>query len=145
MFHVVFFSSLLRSRYFVLFSLSFSFTLLSARTAKSAGSLFFFFLLTITKSGYLGEIKWFVCISKSQMGISFSRTDSGLCIYNLFIWSNLNFLHNSQWIAFPILLHVVLYSFCANLLYSLIMWLIISSLLPLWCLVYSCFGIVLMV
>ena len=25
----------------------------------------------------------------------------GLCIYHLFVWSNFNFLHNSQWISLP--------------------------------------------
>ena len=67
----------------------------------SAGSLFF--LLTITRSGRLAEIRWSVCILTSQriLWIVFSREDSGLCIYRLFVWSNLNFLHNSQWIGFP--------------------------------------------
>ena len=44
------------------------------------------------------------------------------------IWSNLNFLHNSLWIAFPTQSCPVLYSFWANLQYLLIMWLIIWSL-----------------
>ena len=66
----------------------------------SAGSRFF--LLIITRSGRLAEIRWPVCILKSQkfLCISFSRTDSGLCIYHLFVWSNVNFLHNSHWITF---------------------------------------------
>ena len=59
----------------------------------------------------------------------FSRTDSGLCIYHLFVWSNLNFLYISQCITLPTLSGVVLYSFCANLLHSL-MWLMVSSLSP---------------
>ena len=55
MFHS-FFSSLARSRYFSLFSLSFSFTLWSAGIAKSTPrqvtfSSFFFFFLTITNPG----------------------------------------------------------------------------------------------
>ena len=33
--------------------------------------------------------------------VSFSRTGAGLCIYHLFVWSNLNFLHISQWITLP--------------------------------------------
>ena len=76
----------------------------------------------------LAKIRWSICISKSQRTfcISFSWMDSGLCIYHLFIWSN--FLHNSQLITFPTLLSLVLYSFCANLLHSVIMSLIISSL-----------------
>ena len=99
----------------------------NSKVLYSAGSLFF---VDIT-SGRLAEIKWSVCISKSQRSLcgSFSWKDSGLCIYHVFVWSNLNFLHNSQWITLPIQLCLVLYSFCANLLHSLIMLLIISSLL----------------
>ena len=91
----------------------------------STGSLFF---LTITRCDLLAGIRWSVCISKSYriLCISFSRTDSGLCIYDLFIWSNFNFFHNSWWITFMSCL--VLYSFCAILLHLLIMWLIVSSL-----------------
>ena len=91
-----------------------------------------FLLLTITRSGHLDEIRWSVYISKSQrrLCISFSRVDSGLCIYHLFVWSNLNFLHNSQWITFPTQSCLVFYSFCINWLHSLIMWLIVSSLSP---------------
>ena len=64
---------------------------------------FFFFFLTITRSGCMTEIRWSAVISKSQRSlfVSFSWTDSGLCIYHLFVWSNLNFLHNSHWIPFP--------------------------------------------
>ena len=71
-------------------------------------------------------------MSKSQRSlcISVSWTDAGLHIYHLFVWSNLDFLHNSQLITLPTQLCQVLYSFCANLLHSLIMWLIISSLSP---------------
>ena len=92
----------------------------------------FFFLLNIYRSGRLAEIRWPVCISKSQRNlcISFYRTDSRLCIYYLFEWSNLNFLHNSQWITFPTQSCLVLYSLCANLNHSLIMWLIVSSFSP---------------
>ena len=49
-------------------------------------------------------------------------TDAGLCIYHLLVWSNLNFWHNSQWITLPTKSCLVLYSFCANLLNSFIMW-----------------------
>ena len=51
-------------------------------------------------------------ISKSQriFGVSFSKTDSWLCIYHLFVWSNLNFLHNFQWITPPTQTCLVLYS-----------------------------------
>ena len=48
----------------------------------------------------------------------------------MFIWSNLNFLHNSQWIILPTQSYLVLYSLCANLLHLFIMRLIVSSLSP---------------
>ena len=69
------------------------------------------FFLNITRSGRLAEIKWSVCISKSQrtLCVLFSRTDSGLCIYHLFIWPNLNFLHNSQLITLSTLSCLVRY------------------------------------
>ena len=78
-------------------------------------------LLTITRSGRLVEIRRSVCISNSQRSLCvlFSLMDSGLCVCHLFEWSNLNFLHNSQWITMPTQSCLVLYSFCANLLHSL--------------------------
>ena len=103
MFHS-FFNSLARSRYLSLFSHSFNFTLSSAVTAKSTIlQVLFFFLLIIIRSGRLLEIWWSVCISKSQRSfcISFTRTDSRLSIYHLFVWSNFNFLHISLWITLP--------------------------------------------
>ena len=62
MFHSFFFSSLARSRYLSLFSLSFSFTLWSARMAKSTIQQVLFFLLTITRYGRLAKIRRSVCI-----------------------------------------------------------------------------------
>ena len=114
------------------FSLSCNLTLWSAKTAKSTILQVLFFLLIIIMSGHLAEIKWSICMSKSLrcLCVSFSRTDVELCIYHLFIWSNLNFLHNSQWISLPSQLCLFLYSFSANLLHLLIMWLMVSSLSP---------------
>ena len=91
---------------------------------------FFFFFFIIIRSGHLDEIRWSVCISKSHRSlcVSFSGTGAGLCIYHFLAWSNLNFLHISQWITMPIQSCLVLYSFCANLLHSLIMALMVSSL-----------------
>ena len=76
------------------------------------------------------EIRLYVCISQSQriLYVSFSWTDSGSCIYCLEVWWNLNFLHNSQWITFYTQSYLVFLSLCADWLYSLIIWLIISSL-----------------
>ena len=71
-------------------------------------------------------------MSKSHWNlcVPFFRTAAGLCIYHLFVWSNFNFLHISQWIPFPTQSCLILYSFCANLLHSLIIWLMASSLSP---------------
>ena len=133
---IVFFNSQATSRYLSLFSFSFSFTLWSAGTAKATIRqvlcfLFFSFII-ITRSCRSAKIRWPVCISKYQrtLCVLFSRT--GLCIYHLFIWSNLNFLHNSKRIMLPTQSCLVLYSFCTNLLHSLIIWLIVSSLSSLW-------------
>ena len=76
-------------------------------------SFFFRFLLIIFRSGFLARIRGSVCISKSQriLCVLFSRTDSGLCRYQNEVWSNLNFLHNSHWINFPIQSCLFLYIF----------------------------------
>ena len=68
--------------------------------------------------------------SYRSLCVSFSRTGAGLCIYHLFVWSNLNFLYISKWITLLTKLSLVLYSFCPNLLLWLIMWLIVSFLSP---------------
>ena len=101
-----------------------------------AGSLFF--LITM-KSGLLAEIRWSISMSKSHRSlcVSFSRTAAWLCIYHLFIWSNLNFLHISQRTTLPTQSCRVLYSICANLLHSLIMWLMVSSQSPIYYFVAS--------
>ena len=128
MFHS-FFNSLARSRYLSLFSHSFSFILWSAETAKST---ILQVLLIIIKSGLLVGIRWSVCMLKSHRSlcVAFSRTGVGLCIYHLLVWSNLSFLHIFQWITLPIQSCLALYSLCDNLLHSLIIWLMVSSLSP---------------
>ena len=90
------------------------------------------FLLITIRSGILAEIRWSVCMSKShrRLCMSVSRTDAGLCIYHLFVGANFNFWHISQWITFPTQSYLVLNSFCANLLHSLIMRLMVSTLSP---------------
>ena len=89
-----------------------------------------FSFIIITWSGLLAEIRWSVCMSKSHWSLCvlFSRIGAGLCIYYLFLWSNLNFWHISKCITVPTQSCRVLYSFCTNLLHSLIMWLMVSSL-----------------
>ena len=129
-----FFNSLARSRYLSFFSHSFRFILWSAGTAKSTILQVLFFCCCLLL--LLGLVFWSrlgdPCVCQSPIGVYmlFSRTGAGLCIYHLFVWSNLNFLHTSQWITLPTQSCLVLYSFCANLLHSLIMWLMVSSLSP---------------
>ena len=127
-----FFNSLARSRYLSFFLYSFSFILWSAGTAKSTILQVLFFLLIIIESDLLAGIRWSVCMLKSHRSlcVSFSRTGAGLCIYHLLVWSNLNFLQISQWITLPTQSCLALYSRCANLLHSLIIWLMVSSLSP---------------
>ena len=50
--------------------------------------------------------------------------------YHLFIWSNFNFLHNSQCITLSTQSCLILYAFCANFQNSHIMWLMVSFLSP---------------
>ena len=86
--------------------------------------------MIIIRSGLLAELWWSVCMSKSHRSLCvlFSKTDAGLCIYLLFVWSNLKSLQVSQWITLPTQLFLVFYSFCANFLHSVIICLIVSSL-----------------
>ena len=127
---IVVFSSLARHRHLPFFSLFLQFYSVANQNSKVhylAGS--HIFLLIITWSDRLAEIKWFVCISKPKrtLYLSFSRTDSGLYIYDLCVYSNFNFLRNSRWIIFTIQSYLVLYSFFANLLHSFISWVLRSG------------------
>ena len=80
--------------------------------------------------GHLAEIWSSVSMSTSHRSLCvlFSRAGAWLCMHHLFAWSNLNFLHISQCVTLPTQSCLVLCSFCANLLHSLIMWLMGSSL-----------------
>ena len=117
------FSSQTRSGYLSLFSLSFIFTLLSAWRAKFSTQQVLFFLQGLVVRLRLGCL--FASQNPRELSVSHS-TWRILCSAR----SNLNFLHNSQSITFPTQSCRVLYSSCANLPHSLIMWLIASSLSP---------------
>ena len=91
--------------------------------SSSRQVLFLFFRLSLTLVVWprLGD----PFVSQNPTGVSassFSKTDSWSCIYPLFVWSNFNFLHNSQWISFPSLLCLVLYTFCADWIRLLCDW-----------------------
>ena len=118
------FSSLARSKYLFIFLLSFIFP--EHKIHLMAKFSFFFFFVIDTRSGLLVRIKWSVCISKSQ-----------IILCNSF--SGINLLHSSQSC-------LVWESFCASLLNSLIMRLIVSSLFPhnlhlLFCCILLIFGL----
>ena len=100
----------------------FQFYYVVSRDSKVHNFASFLFLLIIIRAGVLAEIRWSVFMSKSHRSlcVSFCRIEVGLCIYHFFVWSN--FLHISLWITLPNQPCLVLYSFCANLLHSLIMW-----------------------
>ena len=123
-----FFSSLAKSILnLCLFSLSLIFPVTRWNHKFGRFSLLLLLLFfAITRSGLLTRICWSVCISKSQ--IIFCVWFSW--ILHLFVWSNFDFLHNSQWFSFPSQSCLFLYSFYANLLHSLIIWWIVSSLSP---------------
>ena len=127
-----FFTYLTRSKYLSLLSHCCNFSLWSTGTAKSTIPRVLSFLSIMRGSGRLAKIRWSVCISKPQRSlcVSFFRTDSGLRIYHLFVWFKFNYLHNSQCIILPTQSCLVLYSFCANLLHSLFLWLIVPFLSP---------------
>ena len=124
-----FFDYLARSRYLSFFSHSFSFIQWWAGTAMLTNLQILYFFITIW-SDFLDEIRWSVCMSNPHrcLCMSFSGTGAGLCTYHLSVWSKLNVLHISQLITLPTQSCLILYSFCAQLLQSHIMWWIFSSL-----------------
>ena len=120
------FSSLIKSKYFCILSISFIFTKWFAGTVKSIRRQFFFVLFNFfclfvclfvslinIQLGFLAWVQGSVYITKSQiiLCISFYRTDSSLYIYHLVVWQNFNVLHNSQWTTFPTQSCLLLYSF----------------------------------
>ena len=80
------------------------------------------FLLIHARYGLEAWIGWSVRIWMSQIifCVSFSRTDCALRIYYLLILLNFSLFHNSKWIASPTQSCILLYSFRASLLHSLV-------------------------
>ena len=117
MFHS-FFNSLARSRYLSFFSLSFSFILWSAGTAKSNFLLVLFFWRGV----FLGLVVWSrfgdSFVSQSIIGVDVYHSLGQVlgCAYTIYSYGQI-----SIWITLPTQSCLVLYSFCANLLHSLIM------------------------
>ena len=142
MFHSLF-SSLARSYYLFIFSLSFIFPFpffyfhfhrqnledgkfsFCLCLSLSLSSLFFFLFCFVFVFVLFFFVLFFLLISfwsrLPDFYVSFSRTDSGLCIHYLLIWSKLNLLRNSQRITFPTQSFLVLHSFFISLQYLLSM------------------------
>ena len=114
-----------RFRYLFFFSLSFIFTLWSTGTVLSTIQQVSFFcwrLLGLVVGPRLDD----PFVSQNPREVCVSHFPGG--IYHFFAWTNLKFLNNSQLIIFPTQSCLLLYSFCANLLHRLIMWLFVSPL-----------------
>ena len=123
-----FFSSLARFKYVSLL-IFFDFHFVVHRDGKvhyTSGSLFFFLFVFVFVLLSLGLVFWlglgdlFVFKNLRIFCLSFSRTNSGLCIYHLVVCSNFNFLHYSLWITFPIQSSLVSCSLFVSLLHSVI-------------------------
>ena len=79
-------NSLARSRYIYFFSYSISFILRSAGTAKSMIlQILFLLLLIIIRSGFLVEIRWSVCLSKSHRSFCVILYDSCWVVHIPFV------------------------------------------------------------
>ena len=103
MFHSFFFQFPKKVEVLILLFIFFQFYSVVSRDSKLHNFASSLFLLIIIRSAHLAEVRWSVCMSKSHTSLckSFSRTNAGLSIYHLFVWSNLNFWHNSMWITLP--------------------------------------------
>ena len=117
-----FFRSLVKSRFLCLFSLSFNFTQWSTRTLSPNFGRFFFssFCLNVNRSDRLAEIRKFIfCLKIPENFVRQIFLDRFWVVHAPFVvWSNLNFLHNSQWITMPTHSFLFLYSLSASYLYS---------------------------
>ena len=128
MFHR-FFDSLARSNYLSFFSLSFNFTQWSAGTEKSTIlqilNFYCWLLLGLVVWPRLGD--QLVCQNARGVCVSHSPGHMLGCAYTICSYGQMSI---SCTIPSGSLICLLLYSFCANLLHSLIMWLIVSSLSP---------------
>ena len=109
-----------RSKYLFDISFCFIFTLLSAGTVRFIRWQILFFLFTLGLVFWMGLSDLFVSQNLWEFYGSHFQTNTGLFLYHLSIGSYFNLLHSSQWITFPTLSYLVLYSFipvfCIHLL-----------------------------
>ena len=104
------------SKYLSTFSIPLIFTLWCAGMIKSTIRQVLLFSVNSHKIWYSNLVHGICChLKNSIFCASSSKTDSGLCIYNLVVWSNFNFLLISQWVTLSFYT-----PFAAFLLYSLI-------------------------
>ena len=124
----ILFNSLTRSRLLSSFSYILSILFYDQPASKVYNfDSSFIIIIIIIRPGLLTEIRWSLCLFESHRSlcVSFSRTGAWLYIYHSLVWSNLNFLHISQWITLHTQSCQILYYFCGNLLHSLVMWLMV--------------------
>ena len=91
------------------------------RRIYNFGSSFFFFFLITIRSGFLVEVSW-SCVCQSLIGVCVCHSPGQLlgCAYTICSYGQISISCTSP----------SEYSFCANLLHSLILWLMVSSLSP---------------
>ena len=95
MFHS-FFNSLARSWYFIFLFTFFQFYSVVCRDSKVYNSASSIFLLSITRSGRLAEIRWFVCISKSVI-FSFESFFTSISWWiSIEVWETTSFLKSPR-------------------------------------------------
>ena len=124
----------IRSRYISLLSLSFSFTLCSAGTAKSTirQILLFFFFFCCCCWQSLGLVVW-PWLDEPFVYQNPEKYYSSHLLWRILGYTYIVCIVKFQLLAqFPVdhVAHSVVSSLCANLLHSLIIWLIVSSLSP---------------
>ena len=126
-----YFRSLAKSRYLSLLSSSFNFTQWSACTPKTTiCQVFVFFLHSLGQAVWMKIRDPFISQNPRKSIVSHFPGRGCLWIFHLLVCSGLNFLHSSLWITLPTHSCLVLYTFRANLLYSVILGLTVSSLSP---------------
>ena len=88
-----------------------------------------FFLLITIRSSLPAEIRWSVRLPKSHRNLCVIFQDSCWVLHIPFVHMvKFQFLAHLQWITLPTQSRLVLYPFYANLLHSLIMWLMVSAM-----------------
>ena len=112
---------------------------LNSKVQNSASSVYFFYLfiliffIIILRSGRLDE-NWWSFVSQNPIGVFASHFLEKIlgCVYTTCSYDQASTSCSVPCRSLPTQSCLALYSFHANLLSSLIMWLIVSSLSPTW-------------